>query len=112
MWGRQERAGHELSSPMDGMGHCRGWQPGSKPWTACRIAKHRRAGMREERRLVWRVLGQWMEISDTGRVPRRAEIGPWLKGEDGANCLLIAVGWSVELTQPVVVGINLAAILC
>jgi hypothetical protein len=22
--------GHELSSPIDGMGHCRGWQPGSK----------------------------------------------------------------------------------
>ena len=23
-------AGHELSSPIGGMGHCRGWQPGSK----------------------------------------------------------------------------------
>jgi hypothetical protein len=22
--------GHELSSPIDGMGQCRGWQPGSK----------------------------------------------------------------------------------
>ena len=22
--------GHELSSSIDGMGHCRGWQPGSK----------------------------------------------------------------------------------
>jgi hypothetical protein len=22
--------GHELSSPIDGMGHCRGWQPGPK----------------------------------------------------------------------------------
>ena len=22
--------GHELSSPIDGMGHCRGWEPGSK----------------------------------------------------------------------------------
>ena len=22
--------GHELSSPIDGIGHCRGWHPGSK----------------------------------------------------------------------------------
>jgi hypothetical protein len=29
--GLQQRcAGHELSSPIDGMGHCRGWQPGPK----------------------------------------------------------------------------------
>jgi hypothetical protein len=27
---REERAGHELSSPIGGMGHSRGWQPGSK----------------------------------------------------------------------------------
>jgi len=27
---RQGCDGHELSSPTDGMGHCRGWQPGSK----------------------------------------------------------------------------------
>ena len=27
---RQGCDGHELSSPLDGMGHCRGWQPGSK----------------------------------------------------------------------------------
>ena len=27
---RQEYDGHELSSPIDGMGHSRGWQPGSK----------------------------------------------------------------------------------
>ena len=27
---RQGCDGHELSSPIDGMGHCRGWQPGSK----------------------------------------------------------------------------------
>ena len=27
---RQECVGHELSSPIDGMGHSRGWQPGSK----------------------------------------------------------------------------------
>ena len=27
---RQGCDGHELSSPIDGVGHCRGWQPGSK----------------------------------------------------------------------------------
>ena len=27
---RHERDGHELSSPIDGIGHSRGWQPGSK----------------------------------------------------------------------------------
>ena len=26
---RLERVGHELSSPIDGRGHNRGWQPGS-----------------------------------------------------------------------------------
>ena len=27
---REERVGHELSSPINGVGHCRGWEPGSK----------------------------------------------------------------------------------
>ena len=27
---RQGCDGHELSSRIDGMGHCRGWEPGSK----------------------------------------------------------------------------------
>jgi hypothetical protein len=27
---RQRCDGHELSNPIDGMGQCRGWQPGSK----------------------------------------------------------------------------------
>ena len=27
---RQRCDGHELSSPIDGIGHSRGWQPGSK----------------------------------------------------------------------------------
>jgi hypothetical protein len=27
---RQRCADHELSSPVDGIGECRGWQPGSK----------------------------------------------------------------------------------
>jgi hypothetical protein len=27
---RQKCDGHELSSPIDGVGHSRGWQPGSK----------------------------------------------------------------------------------
>jgi hypothetical protein len=68
--------------------------------------------MKEERRLVWRVLRHWREISDGGRFPRRDEIYPWLQGEDGANCLLIAVGWSIELSHFVVVGVNLALALC
>src|SRR5215831_10449192 len=67
--------------------------------------------MREERRLVGRVLRQWQRIVESGRFPRRDEIDPWLQGEDGANCLLIAVGWSVEFSQLVVVGVNLAAAL-
>src|SRR5438309_1684989 len=36
-------------------------------------------GMREERRLVWRVLRHWKEIADGGRFPRRDEIDPWLR---------------------------------
>jgi hypothetical protein len=68
--------------------------------------------MKEERRLVWRVLRQWTEMAHGGRLPRRDEIYPWLQGEDGANCLLIAVGWSIELSHFVVVGVNLALALC
>ena len=68
--------------------------------------------MREERRLVWRVVRQWREISDTGRFPRRDEVDPWLQGEDGANCLLIAVESPIELSHFVVVGVNLAVALC
>ena len=64
--------------------------------------------MKEERRLVWRVLRQWKEIADVGRLPRRDEIYPWLQGEDGANGLLIAVESSIELSHFVVVGVNLA----
>jgi hypothetical protein len=33
-------------------------------------------------------------------------------GEDGANCLLIAVEWPIELSRFVVVGVNLAVALC
>jgi len=68
--------------------------------------------MREERRLVWRVLRHWKEIADEGRFPRRDEIDPWMQGDDGANCVLIAVGWSIELSHFVVVGVNLAVVLC
>src|SRR5438270_12180185 len=41
--------------------------------------------MKEERRLVWRVLRRWTEISDGGRFPRRDQIDPWMRGEDGTN---------------------------
>jgi hypothetical protein len=47
--------------------------------------------MEEERRLVGRVLRHWQKFVDGGRFPRRDEIDPWLRGEDGKNCLLIAL---------------------
>jgi hypothetical protein len=68
--------------------------------------------MREERRLVWRVLRHWKEIVDSGSLPRRGEVDFWLKGEDGANCVLIAVESPIELSHFVVVGVNLAVALC
>jgi hypothetical protein len=68
--------------------------------------------MKEERRLVWRVLRHWRQIADGGRFPRREEIDVWMRGEDGANCLLIEVGWSIDLSHFVVVGVNLAVALC
>jgi hypothetical protein len=66
----------------------------------------------EERRLVWRVLRHWKEIADGGRFPRRDEIDPWLQGEDGKNCLLIAVESPIELSHFVAAGVNLAVALC
>ena len=68
--------------------------------------------MKEERRLVWRVLRHWTEISHSGRFPRLDQIDPWMHGEDGANSLLITVEAPVELSQFVVVGLNLAIALC
>jgi hypothetical protein len=68
--------------------------------------------MKEERRLVWRVLRHWKQIADAERFPRREEIDPWLHGEDGANCLLIAVESPIELSHFVMVGVNLAVALC
>jgi hypothetical protein len=68
--------------------------------------------MMEERRLVWRVLRHWKEITDSGRFPRRDEVDTWLQGEDGANCLLIAMESPIELSHFVAVGVNLAAALC
>jgi hypothetical protein len=68
--------------------------------------------MKEERRLVWRVLRHWKEIADGRRFPRRDQIDPWMRGEDGANSLLIAVDSPIELSHFVVVGVNLAIALC
>jgi hypothetical protein len=45
-------------------------------------------------------------------LPRRDEIEILVFGEDGANCLLIAVEWPIELSLFVVVGVNLAVALC
>jgi hypothetical protein len=44
--------------------------------------------------------------------PLRDEVDPWLQGEDGANCLLIAMESPVELSHFVVVGVDLAVALC
>ena len=68
--------------------------------------------MEEERRLVWRVMRHWAKIARGGRFPRRDEINPYLIGEDGANCLLIAVESPIELSYFVMVGVNLAVALC
>ena len=68
--------------------------------------------MKEERRLVWRVLRHWREIAGGGRFLRRDEIDPWMLGEDGANLLLIAVESPIELSHFVAVGVNLAVALC
>jgi hypothetical protein len=68
--------------------------------------------MKEERRLVWRVVRYWKEMGHSGRLPRRDEVEPWLRGEDGANCLLIAVEWSIDRSHFVVIGVNLAVALC
>jgi hypothetical protein len=68
--------------------------------------------MREERRLVWRVLRHWRGIANRGRLPRRDDIEPWLLGEDGRNCLLVAVQSPIELSHFLLVGVNLAVALC
>ena len=38
---RHERDGHELSSPIDGIGHSRGWQPGAKVSMIIMRSQHR-----------------------------------------------------------------------
>jgi hypothetical protein len=68
--------------------------------------------MKEERRLVWRVLSHWKEMANGGRFPSRDDIDPWTRGEDGANCVLIAVESPIELSHFVMVGVNLAIALC
>jgi hypothetical protein len=66
----------------------------------------------DERRLVWRVARHWIEIAQSGRLPRRDEIDPDVLGEDWANCLLIAVHSPIERSHFVTVGVNLAVALC
>ena len=68
--------------------------------------------MREERRLVWRVLRHWTEMVSGRGCPRRDEIDPWMLGEDWANCLMIAVQSPVELSHFITVGENVAVALC
>jgi len=68
--------------------------------------------MEVERRLVYRVLRHWTEIARGGRLPRRDEINPYIRGEDAANCLLIAVRSPIERSHFVMVGVSLAVALC
>jgi hypothetical protein len=68
--------------------------------------------MKEERRLVWRMLRHWKEIARGRRFPSRDEIESWVQCEDGKNCLLIAVEAPIELSHFVAVGVNLAVALC
>ena len=68
--------------------------------------------MRDERRLVWRVLRHWTEMVGGRGCPRRDEIDPWMLGEDWANCLMIAVQSPVELSHFITVGENVAVALC
>jgi hypothetical protein len=68
--------------------------------------------MKEERRLVWRVLRHWHEMAGNKRFPRRDEFDPWMLGEDGPNCLLIALEAPIELSHFVAVGVNLAVAIC
>ena len=54
----------------------------------------------------------WTEISHSKRFPHRDQIDPWMRGEDGANSVLIAVESPIELSHFLVVGVNLAVALC
>jgi hypothetical protein len=58
------------------------------------------------------VLRQWREIANGGRFPCRDEIESWMRGEDGVNCLLIAVESPIELSHFLAVGMNLGIALC
>jgi hypothetical protein len=68
--------------------------------------------MKNERRLVERVLRQWTKMAAGRRFPGLNEIDPWMVGEDWPNCLLIAVQSPVELSHFTAVGENLAVALC
>jgi hypothetical protein len=68
--------------------------------------------LRDERRLVERVLRHWTKMAAGRRVPRLNEIDPWMVGNDWTNCLLIAVQSPIELSHFTVVGENLAVALC
>jgi hypothetical protein len=70
-----------------------------------------RAG-RDERRLVERVLRHWTQLAARRRFPRVNEIDRWMRGDDRANCVLIAVQSPVELSHFSAVGENLAVALC
>jgi hypothetical protein len=68
--------------------------------------------MRDERRLVWRVLRHWTELVAGRGCPRRDEIDAWALGEDWVNCVLIAVQSPIELSHFIAVGENLAVAMC
>jgi hypothetical protein len=63
--------------------------------------------VRDERRLVERVLRYWTELATRRGFPRRDDIEPWIVGDDWTNCLLVAVGSPIDRSHFVAVGDNL-----
>ena len=65
-----------------------------------------------KRRLVDRVLRVWLESAREGKFPRREQIDLSMRGEDQANCLVIAVQSPVEFSHFVSIGGNLSFAHC
>ena len=117
-WGPTFLSKLDMDAPVAGLAVLDTFNKGSSaPRSVCAVGERRTTAtrterMKEERRLVWRVLRHWTEIANGGRFPRRDEIDPWLLGEDGANLVLMAVQSPIELSHFVEVGVNLAVALC
>ena len=70
-------------------------------------AQDQSVGLLQDRRLVARVLRHWTEMAMAQRLPRRADIDPWMIGEDWANCALLQVNWPLQQSIFVAVGENI-----